>query len=399
MWSTSRGQPPAVLVVDDVPANLRAIEVTLANLHCTAVLANSGNAALRHLLKQEFAVMLLDVQMPGMDGYEVAHLARNHPRSHDVPIIFLTAAHHDEGNIMRGYGSGAVDFLFKPIDATILRSKVAVFLELYAKRKELADGRNALEKAYEELKATQAQLIQSAKMASLGELVAGVAHEMNNPLSFCISHIDTARRDLAVLASRVGPSDGEVLGRCERAKDRLGETAAGLERMHSLVMKLRTFSRLDEGEIKIADIRDCVGSVLTMLQHRTRERIEIATQFDEPHELECMPGLLNQAIMNLVSNAIEAIEGQGKIEIVVGAKGESYEISVKDSGPGIPAHLKARVIEPFFTTKPVGQGTGLGLAITFSIAAKHGGVLELNDAHGGGTCAVIRFPLAATRVA
>lgn len=390
---------PAVLVVDDVPANLRAIEATLGLLNCKVVLASSGNAALRLLLKQEFAVMLLDVQMPGMDGYEVAHHARNHPQTRDVPIIFLTAAHHDEGNVLRGYGSGAVDFLFKPIDATILRSKVSVFLDLYVKRRQLADGRNALHKAYEELKATQTQLIQSAKMASLGELVAGVAHEMNNPLAFCMSHTETARRDLAFLLTKLNPNDAEVFGRCERASDRLTETAAGMERMSSLVLKLRTFSRLDEGEIKIADIRECVSSVLTMLQHRTRDRIELSTEYGEPYEVECLPGLLNQAIMNLVSNAIDAIDGPGRVAIWAGAVGDMYEVSVSDTGSGIPPDLKARVIEPFFTTKPVGQGTGLGLAITYSIASKHGGVLELTDAETGGTCATIRFPLNGPQVA
>jgi two-component system, NtrC family, sensor kinase len=384
---------PTVLVVDDVHANLRAIEATLANLRCKVVLASSGNAALRQLLKQEFAVMLLDVQMPGMDGYEVAHHVRNHPRTSDLPLIFLTATHHDEGNVLRGYGTGAVDFLFKPIDATILRSKVSVFLDLYAKRQQVASARNALQKAYEELKATQAQLIQSAKMASLGELVAGVAHEMNNPLAFCISHIDTAARDVTHIVSKLDSGNTELIGRAERARERLRETAVGLDRMRSLVLKLRTFSRLDEGEVKMADIRECVGSVLTMLQHRLRDRIEVEARFDEPYEVECFPGLLNQAVMNLVSNAIDAIEGPGKIVISSGVRGDNYEIVVIDDGSGIPHHLRSRVIEPFFTTKPVGQGTGLGLAITFSIAVKHGGVLLLDDAEGGGTAATIRFPV------
>lgn len=384
---------PTVLVVDDVQANLRAIEATLGTLKCKVVLCNSGNAALRQLLKQEFAVMLLDVQMPEMDGYEVAHHVRHHPRTSDLPIIFLTATHHDEGNVLRGYGTGAVDFLFKPIDATILRSKVAVFLELCAKRQQLAEGRNALQKAYEELQATQAQLIQSAKMASLGELVAGVAHEMNNPLAFCISHIDTATRDLTHVVSKLDGEDADLLGRAARAKDRLRETSVGLDRMRALVLKLRTFSRLDEGEIKVADIRECVSSVLTMLNHRARDRIEILTYFEQPYEVECFPGLLNQAVMNLVSNAIDAIEGTGRIDIRAGAVGDAYEIAVIDSGSGIPAHLRSRVMEPFFTTKPVGQGTGLGLAITYSIAAKHGGVLSLEAPAEGGTCAAIRFPL------
>ena len=191
------------------------------------MLARSGNDALRQLLRREFAVVLLDVQMPEMDGYEVAHHARRNPSTRDVPIIFLTAANNSEGMVLRGYGSGAVDFLFKPLNASILRSKVRVFLELHAAHQKVEAAKTALERsnaelralasekaslaeqfraanielqhAYTDLQATHAQLVQSAKMASLGELVAGVAHEINNPLAFVLSHLDTVRRKLSQL--------------------------------------------------------------------------------------------------------------------------------------------------------------------------------------------------------
>lgn len=385
---------PAILVVDDVEANLVAVEALLQDTGCEVVLARSGNEALRQLLKREFAVMLLDVQMPEMDGYEVAHHARQHPSTREVPIIFLTATHNSEGNVLRGYGSGAVDFLFKPINASILRSKVRVFVELYVSRRQMADAKNRLEHAYRELQATQGQLVQSAKMASLGTLVAGVAHEINNPLSFAISHLDTVQRSLRNV-------EGEVLvnvsdaGREQwaRAQSRMAEMRTGLERIRDLVLKLRTFSRLDEGERKSASIRESVESILTILRHRFKDRITIETEFGEPDVIDCYPGPLNQAIMNLVSNAIEALPGRGTVRIVTGADGRDFTVSVIDDGPGIPAHLKERVLEPFFTTKPVGEGTGLGLFITYSIVRKHGGSLELADREGGGTKAVIRIPL------
>src|SRR4051812_26164649 len=218
------GAPPAVLIVDDIEANLVVLRALLEDVHCTVTSASSGTQALRALLKQEFAVLLLDVQMPEMDGYEVARHVRMNPATRDVPIIFLTAAHDSPENVARGYGSGAVDFLFKPLDSTVLLSKVRIFLELYSARQKLAEANQKLEAknaelralaeaeaaaatslrraneelqlAYRELQSTQTQLVQSAKMASLGELVAGVAHEINNPLAFVLSHLETTRKSL-----------------------------------------------------------------------------------------------------------------------------------------------------------------------------------------------------------
>ncbi|HEY0469833.1 MAG TPA: ATP-binding protein [Polyangiaceae bacterium] len=414
---------PAVLAVDDVEANLVALRALLEDMDCHVVLARSGNDALRHLLRREFAVVLLDVQMPEMDGYEVAHHARRNPSTRDVPIIFLTAANDSEGMVLRGYGSGAVDFLFKPLNASILRSKVRVFLELHAAHQKVESANQALERsnaelrslasekaslaeqfqaanielkhAYTDLQATHAQLVQSAKMASLGELVAGVAHEINNPLSFVLSHLDTVRRRLSQLEPELpGPLSDSAREKWQRANERLNEIGPGLERIRELVIKLRTFSRLDEGERKRVSIRECVESVLTILGHRFRDRkIEVETDFGLPDVVDCYASLLNQAIMNLVSNSIDAMAGGGVLRIATGAEGALYSIVVSDSGTGIPAALRERVLEPFFTTKPVGQGTGLGLSITYSIVRKHQGTIELSEPPGGGTSITIRFPL------
>ena len=391
---------PAVLVVDDVEGNLVALEALLADLDCDVVLARSGNQALRMLLKRAFAVALLDVQMPEMDGFEVARHARQNPTTRDVPLLFLTATHDSEEGVLRGYGSGAVDFLFKPIDSMILRSKVRVFLDLYRSRSELTAQKHALEttyaelqKAHRELKATQAQLVQSAKMASLGELVAGIAHEINNPLSFAVSHLDTAQKSLAHVEAEHAGAWLESTGQhWTRARSRLHEMAIGLERIRELVIKLRTFSRLDEGERKRVNLRECIDSVLMILKHRMKDRIVVDLSLGVPEELDCYPGLLNQALLNLLANAIDAIAGRGTITIASDVSDGVYRIAISDTGPGIPREIRARVFEPFFTTKPVGQGTGLGLSITYSIVRKHEGTLELKDAEGGGTMVVIRLP-------
>jgi two-component system NtrC family sensor kinase len=250
-----------------------------------------------------------------------------------------------------------------------------------------------LKAAYAELQAKQLQLVQSAKMASLGELVAGIAHEINNPLAFVLNHLKTVDATLTKLEAELP----ELLtpttkGSWQRARSRLHESRLGAERIRNLVLKLRTFSRLDDGEEGQVSMRESVASVLTILEHRYKGRIQVTTHFGEPDLVACFPGLLNQAVMNLVANAIDAIPGQGTVSITTGAENDSYVIVVTDSGVGIPAELRERVLEPFFTTKPVGEGTGLGLSITYSIIQKHGGTLELSPAKDGGTVATIRFP-------
>jgi two-component system NtrC family sensor kinase len=231
-------------------------------------------------------------------------------------------------------------------------------------------------------------------MASLGELVAGVAHEINNPLAFVLSHLDTTQRSLAKAVPDPGNLAEPAKQNWERAVSRLSEMQLGLDRIRDLVVKLRTFSRLDEGEQKRVSIRECVESLLTILSHKLKDRVDVVTQFGAPDQLECFPSLLTQAIMNLVANSIDAIDGPGRIDIRTGAAAHGcYEITVADTGHGIPPQIRERVLEPFFTTKPVGQGTGLGLSIVYSIVRKHGGTLELADAVGGGTRAVIRLPM------
>jgi two-component system NtrC family sensor kinase len=223
---------------------------------------------------------------------------------------------------------------------------------------------------------------------------------VNNPLAFVLSHLETVKRSLDVVhAEASGALSVPASEHWKRAQSRLAEMGLGLERIRDLVVKLRTFSRLDEGERKKVSVRECVDSVVTILGHRLKDRIVIETCYGEPDILECFPGLLNQAIMNLVANAIDAIEDEGRITITTGRSGSIYAIAVVDDGPGIPKHLKERVLEPFFTTKPVGQGTGLGLSISYSIVKKHEGTLELSDAPGGGTAATIQLPISSDKEA
>jgi two-component system, NtrC family, sensor kinase len=429
--SSSLLDPKRILAVDDSATYLQELAAILQGEGYDVVLARSGEEALDLLAAQRVDCILLDLVMPGIDGIETCRRVKASPVARDIPLILLTAL-EDRTAMIAGLSTGADDFISKSSEFEVLKARVRAQLRrkqfedehrrvrerlLRSEHEatearvahELAETRAALveelkqkngeiESAYRELQATQTKLVQAAKMASLGELVAGVAHEINNPLSFAISHLDTARRSLQKLGVRV-QTDGSQPDRWhwERAENRLAEMGTGLDRIRELVVKLRTFSRLDEGEQKFVSIRESVDSLLTIVRHRLRAHIRVVTEFGEPDLIECYPGILNQALLNLISNSIDAIEAEGTIRIVTGADGDSYRIVIADTGHGIPETIRSRIFEPFFTTKPVGEGTGLGLSITDSIMKKHGGTLEFTDADGGGTVATVRVPMRVAR--
>jgi two-component system NtrC family sensor kinase len=202
---------------------------------------------------------------------------------------------------------------------------------------------------------------------------------------------------LADIAGEVGAAlGGRSLAKYEKARQRIVDLQDGLNRVRDLVTKLRTFSRLDEGEYKHVDMREGILSTLALLNHRLRKGIEVDCAFGTDNSLFCAPGPLNQVIMNLVGNAIDAIEGEGegegKIVVATEREDQQFVIKVTDSGPGVPQELRQRVFEPFFTTKEVGSGTGLGLALSYGIVERHHGHIEIGDRPGGGAVFTVRIP-------
>jgi two-component system, NtrC family, sensor kinase len=420
--------PSRILAVDDSPTYRELVATALRAEGYDVIQVGSGEEALQLLSVQQVDCVLLDLVMPGIGGKETCRRIKASPAARDIPVVVLTAL-EDRTSMLESLSIGADDYIEKSAELDVLKARVRAQLRrrqfedetrrvrerLLRSEIESADVRRAREvtemraalveeleaknsqlgTALEELQSTQAQLVQSAKMASLGELVAGIAHEINNPLAFSLSHLSTVKKSLSRAELAMVAAQADVAKEhWDRAQQRISEMSIGLERIRELVVKLKTFSHIDEGEWRRANIRECIESVLTILGHRLRGRIVLETCFGLPDELDCFPSLLNQAVMNLVVNSIDAIEGDGTIRIVTGAvEGGQYQISVKDSGSGIPVHLRDRVFEPFFTTKPVGEGTGLGLSITYSIVKKHEGQLLLECPSSGGTEFIIRVPL------
>jgi two-component system NtrC family sensor kinase len=421
--------PSRILAVDDSMTYREILGAALRGEGYDVILVSSGEEALEVLAIQAVDCVLLDLVMPGIGGTETCRRIKASPMTRDIPVVVLTAR-DDRASMLESLATGADDYIQKSGELDVLKARVRAQLRrrqfedetrrvrerLLRSEIESAEARRAREVtevraalvevletknqelagAMQALQSTQAQLVQAAKMASLGELVAGIAHEINNPLAFSLSHLVTATKSLARAESELRPEQSE-LGRehWARAQDRLREMSLGLERIRELVVKLRTFSHIDEGEWRQVNMRECIESVLTILGHRLRDRIIVETSFGEPSIIECYPGLLNQAVMNLIANSIDAIQDTGTIQIKTGSVGADYQISITDSGPGIPVSVRDRVFEPFFTTKAVGEGTGLGLSITYSIVKKHGGQLLLDCPELGGTNLTISIPLVA----
>lgn len=237
--------------------------------------------------------------------------------------------------------------------------------------RELEAKNQELEKLYRELKETQAQLVHQEKMSSLGQLVAGIAHELNNPIGIMYSNLKSLERLIAQAQAGTSLS--------EEARDMVSDIMAGSIRIRDLVQDLRNFSRIDEARFKKADLREGLDSTLTLLRGEFTGRVTIHRDYGDLPEIVCLPGHLNQVFLNILLNAAQAMQGSGEIWIRAWKTEGEIQIRVRDTGPGIPEEVRNSLFEPFVTTKPVGQGTGLGLSISYGIVARHGGYIEAEN--------------------
>ncbi len=417
-----------ILIVDDTPDNIRFLSAMLLEQGYNVRKALNGQMALTASQSLPPDLILLDINMPDMNGYEVCRQLKANPHTQPIPVIFLSAL-DDVIDKVKAFQVGGVDYVTKPFQFEEVLVRVQTQLTMQNLQNRLQAQNQQLQETLVELKATQAQLIQKEKMIGLGQLVAGVAHEINNPISFISGNIGPARRyikDLLNLLSiyqQTYPNPtSEIQQICEDIdldfliadlQKLLGSMQTGVDRIHTIMLALRIFSRLDESDIKAVDLHEGLDSTLLLLEHRFRPSskiagIKIVKNYGTLPAVTCYARQMNQVFLQLLTNAIEALEVREKLAnrqnldvnpaciwITTEVMDQtSVIIRLRDNALGIPENVRSRIFDPFFTTKTVGQGAGLGLTTSYQVVVdKHHGHLTYESVVGEGTEFIIEIPV------
>lgn len=415
---SATSQLTTVLLVDDQATVNEAVQCMVAGSDILCYYCANANEALQTAIAVAPTVILQDLIMPNVSGMELVKQFRNQPETSDIPIIMLST-NDDPRTKAEAFAIGINDYLVKlpdPIELVArLRYHSQAYLNRQARTAALVAQAQAkeLEEMLQELRRTQTQLIQTEKLSSLGQMLAGIAHEINNPVNFIfgnLTYIDNYVHDflkLVELYQATYPDPEQTIKDCLEEIDfefvqddllkTLKSTRVGVERIVQIVLSLRNFSRQDQAEMKLSNIHEGIDSTLLILSHRLKQGIDIQRAYGELPPIECYQAQLNQVFMNILNNAIDALlenpeQPNKRIQIQTRMPTEDQiEVSIQDNGPGIPADIKAKLFDPFFTTKPVGKGTGLGLSICQQIIKNHQGQISIVSEPGQGTEFVIQL--------
>ncbi|ADG11653.1 hybrid sensor histidine kinase/response regulator [Caulobacter segnis] len=378
---TTADKPINFLLVDDLEENLLALEALLQRDGLTCLKARSGEEALELLLEHEVALALLDVQMPGMDGFELAEFMRGSERARHIPIIFVTAGAASNQRRFRGYEAGAVDFIQKPIEAHILRSKANVFFDLYEQRRQIEAQRDELE--------TAAQALRRADRHK-DNFLAVLAHELRNPVAALGGGLHLLKKDIPP----------------ERAHDIRTRMERMLDHLTHLVDDLLDVSRVSQGKIVLKKARIELGEVLQSAIDASQHNLEAAghsfvTELPEqPIWLDGDHTRLAQIVSNLLNNAAKYTPSGGTVSLKAEASGGWATITVSDTGVGVPADMQSRIFEIFAQVEDhLGKaqgGLGIGLALVKQLVSLHGGVITVTSAgENRGSAFTVRLPVMA----
>lgn len=412
----------SIMVVDDTPGNLRLMEQMLSEKQYQVRLFADGYSALNSATYDPPDLILLDIMMPEINGYELCEKLKSIEPLKEIPVIFISAKGETFDKV-KAFKTGGVDYITKPFQLEEVLARVETHLKIKLYQMELKEKSISLQYTLDSLKAVQSQLIQSEKMASLGTLTAGIAHEINNPInainSSSIGLKKLIDRLLTLLNKYEQISPENVTNQLEQIdsfkneidledtlkgiEQLLGNIEKGTKRTTDIVKSLRTFTYVDQSEKTTINIHENLDTTLALLNHKTHNHINIKKEYGDIPPFLCFPGKLNQVFMNIMVNAIDAILAKGKplpeneIKIKTSLEKSSQNkfitISFSDTGIGIPESIQNRILEPFFTTKTVGKGSGLGLSISHGIIKNHSGYIEIESKDGIGTTITIKLPL------
>ena len=386
----------SILVVDDEKNNVELLHEVLHHEY-EVHKAYNANEALDILKAKNIDLIISDQRMPGTSGVELfSKVAECCPR---VGKVLLTG-HHDDETLIDAVNVGSIDrYITKPFKSNSL---MKIVVEVLNKREQ---------RAVEERKNIESQLAFTAKMASLGDLVAGTAHELNNPLGFIhanLGNLDKFFRKILSLIETCDNADipekakgiidakkeeikydylkGRILEMIDRSRD-------GSERMKEIISDLKAFARQDALKAAEADINKSIDTTLHIIHNEHKNRIEISKQYGPLPLVTCYISKLNQVFLNLLVNACHSIEDKGKITIKTSTEAGNVIIKISDTGGGMSEEVREKIFEPFFTTKEEGKGTGLGLSISKGIIEKHKGTISLESTPGKGTTFTIQIPI------